>query len=139
MVPFYTSMVKQNISLQVFNKVVFILISAQEVLRQKRDALNVACMKTIRRGNADGTRANRQTHDRAYMRFCNEYAFEPYPCTNWQLVQFAQFLGGLSLHLNHLIASHVANYDWPFGTLSFGLFGSKLATRSGHQSNYLKL
>ena len=27
------------------------------------------------------------------------------------------FLGGLSLHLNHLIASRTANYDWPFGTL----------------------
>ena len=26
-----------------------------------------------------------------------------------------QFLGGLSLHLNHLIASRMANYDWPFG------------------------
>ena len=39
------------------------------------------------------------------------------------------FLGGLSLHLNHLIASRMANYDWPFGTLSFGLFGSNLDTR----------
>ena len=39
------------------------------------------------------------------------------------------FLGGLSLHLNHLIASRTANYDWPFGTLSFGLFGSNLDTR----------
>ena len=39
------------------------------------------------------------------------------------------FLGGLSLHLNHLIASHTANYDWPFGTLPFGLFGSNLDTR----------
>ena len=39
------------------------------------------------------------------------------------------FLGGLSLHLNHLIASCVANYDWPFGTLPFGLFGSNLDTR----------
>ena len=29
------------------------------------------------------------------------------------------FLGGLSLHLNHLIASRVANYNWPFGTLPF--------------------
>ena len=38
------------------------------------------------------------------------------------------FLGGLSLHLNHLIASHAANYDWPFGTLQFGLFGSNLVT-----------
>ena len=40
-----------------------------------------------------------------------------------------QFLGGLSLHLNHLIASRMANYDWPFGTLPFGLFGSNLDTR----------
>ena len=38
-------------------------------------------------------------------------------------------LGGLSLHLKHLIASRVANYDWPFGTLPFGLFGSNLDTR----------
>ena len=33
------------------------------------------------------------------------------------------FLGGLSLHLNG-----AANYDWPFGTLPFGLFGSNLDT-----------
>ena len=39
------------------------------------------------------------------------------------------FLGGLSLHLNHLIASCTANYNWPFGTLPFGLFGSNLDTR----------
>ena len=39
------------------------------------------------------------------------------------------FLGGLSLHLNHLIASRAANYNWPFGTLPFGLFGSNLDTR----------
>ena len=39
------------------------------------------------------------------------------------------FLGGLSLHFNHLIASRMANYDWPFGTLLFGLFGSNLDTR----------
>ena len=40
-----------------------------------------------------------------------------------------QFLGGLSLHLNHLIASRTANYDWPFGTLPFRLFGSNLDTK----------
>ena len=39
------------------------------------------------------------------------------------------FLGGLSLHLNHLIASCMKNYNWPFGTLPFGLFGSNLDTR----------
>ena len=46
-----------------------------------------------------------------------------------EMIESAIFLGGLSLHLNHLIASHVANYDWPFGTLPFGLFGSNLDTR----------
>ena len=40
-----------------------------------------------------------------------------------------RFLGGLSLHLNHLIGSHLTNYDWPFGTLPLGLFGSNLDTR----------
>ena len=39
------------------------------------------------------------------------------------------FLGGLSLHLNHLIESCMTNYDWPFGTFPFGLFGSNLDTR----------
>ena len=41
----------------------------------------------------------------------------------------AVFLGGLSLHLNHFIASCMTNYDWPFGTLPFGLFWSNLDTR----------
>ena len=45
------------------------------------------------------------------------------------LVKNINFLGGLSLHLNHLIASHTVNYDWPFGALPFGLFGSNLDTR----------
>ena len=38
------------------------------------------------------------------------------------------FLGGLSLHLNHLIGSRLTNYDWQFGTFPFGLFGSNLDT-----------
>ena len=44
-------------------------------------------------------------------------------------LHLACFLGGLSLHLNHLIGSWVTNYDWPFETLPFGLFGSNLDTR----------
>ena len=47
---------------------------------------------------------------------------------SWAPDVTSRFLGGLSLHLNHLIASCAANYDWPFGTLPFGLFGSNLDT-----------
>ena len=42
--------------------------------------------------------------------------------SNWEL------LGGLSLHLNHLIGSCMTNYDWQFGTLTFGIFWSNLDT-----------
>ena len=52
------------------------------------------------------------------------------------LISF-HFLGGLSLHLNHLIASRTANYDWPFGTLPFGLFGSNLDTK--HLETYPRI
>ena len=45
------------------------------------------------------------------------------------IFETCHFLGGLSLHLNHLIESCMTNYDWPFGTLPFGLFGSNLDTR----------
>ena len=34
----------------------------------------------------------------------------------------------LTLHLNHLLASQLPNYDWLFGTLPFGLICSKLDT-----------
>ena len=46
-----------------------------------------------------------------------------------QVILNALFLGGLSLHLNHLIALGMTIYDWPFGILPFKLFGSNLDTR----------
>ena len=46
-----------------------------------------------------------------------------------KILRYMYFLGGLSLHLNHLIASGMTIYDWPFGTLPFRLFGSNLDTR----------
>ena len=42
-------------------------------------------------------------------------------------------LGGLSLHLNHLIGSCMASYNWPFGTLPFGFFLVKF----GHKGHIL--
>ena len=50
-------------------------------------------------------------------------------CMSTSYVIFKRhFLGGLSLHLNHLIESRMTNYNWPFGTLPFGLFASNLDT-----------
>ena len=43
-------------------------------------------------------------------------------------------VGGLSLHLNHLIAQRVAICHRPFGTLSIGIFLSNLDT--GHLETY---
>ena len=38
------------------------------------------------------------------------------------------FLGGLSLHLNHLIAERMSAHYWQFGTLSIGIFLSNLVS-----------
>ena len=38
------------------------------------------------------------------------------------------FLGGLSLHLNHLIAERVSAHYWQFGTLPIGIFLSNLVS-----------
>ena len=59
----------------------------------------------------------------------NKQFWPKYRVTNITNISIISFLGGLSLHLNHLIASRAANYDWPFGTLPFELFGSHLDTR----------
>ena len=40
-----------------------------------------------------------------------------------------QFLGGLSLYLNHLIASRMGICYWQFGTLPIGIFLSNLHSR----------
>ena len=37
-------------------------------------------------------------------------------------IHLCGILDGLSLHLNNLIASCMTNYNWPFGTLPFGLY-----------------
>ena len=38
------------------------------------------------------------------------------------------FLGGLSLHLNHLIVERMSTHYWQFGTLSIGIFLSNLVS-----------
>ena len=54
--------------------------------------MNTICFRSIKQGNAEGTRENRRTHERAYQRFCTEFVYDPYPADEWRLVQFAQFL-----------------------------------------------
>ena len=41
---------------------------------------------------------------------------------------FVGFLGGLSLHLNHLIAERMSTHYWQFGTLPIGIFLSNLVS-----------
>ena len=48
---------------------------------------------------------------------------------SWVLVDAHRFLGGLSLHLNHLIASRMGICDGQFGTLPIGIFLSNLDWR----------
>ena len=42
------------------------------------------------------------------------------------------FLGGLSLHLNHLIAWHVGISFWQFGTLPIGIFFVKFGLKTSY-------
>ena len=42
------------------------------------------------------------------------------------LLKMTPFLGGLSLHLNHLIAERMSAPYWQFGTLPIGIFLSNL-------------
>ena len=41
---------------------------------------------------------------------------------------YSDFLGGLSLHLNHLIAERMSTPYWQFGTLPIGIFLSNLVS-----------
>ena len=63
-----------------------------EYVKVKRRQLNEDCRKMIRSGSAPGTRANHKTHRTAYMKFCNEYYYKPFPATEWRYCQFAQHL-----------------------------------------------
>ena len=45
-----------------------------------------------------------------------------------KFIFFWFFLGGLSLHLNHLIAERVSAPYWQFGTLPIGIFLSNLVS-----------
>ena len=44
------------------------------------------------------------------------------------LTTTSPFLGGLSLHLNHLIAERMSTHYWQFGTLPIGIFLSNLVS-----------
>ena len=46
----------------------------------------------------------------------------------WLKEGLSVFLGGLSLHLNHLIAERVSAHYWQFGTLPIGIFLSNLVS-----------
>ena len=57
-----------------------------------RHKLNIACRKNVKQGHADGTRTNHRSHHNSYIKFCDEYRFQPYPASNWRYCQYAQYL-----------------------------------------------
>ena len=59
---------------------------------QRRRKLEGATQKSVKKGHADGTRENHRSHHRAYLRFCDEYAYEYYPADDWRLCMYAQYL-----------------------------------------------
>ena len=67
----------------------FVVVPQYVILRRKK--LDVDCHRSIHRGHAPGTRDNHRTHHKAYLRFCNEYMFDPFPADEWRTCQFAQF------------------------------------------------
>ena len=64
----------------------------KQQIQHRRRKLDQDCIRMITKGRAEGTRANRRTHNNAYLRFCDSYYIKPYPATDWQLVQFVQYL-----------------------------------------------
>ena len=58
----------------------------------KRTQLSRRCLQKIHRGHAKGTRQNHRTHYTAYLRFCDEFKYSPFPADSWRYCQFAQFL-----------------------------------------------
>ena len=63
--------------------------------------------------------------------FHNDTYKKNFTCNAIENVKHVQssFLGGLSLHLNHLIAERVSAPYWQFGTLPIGIFLSNLDSR----------
>ena len=68
------------------------VISVPEAVHKKRSLWNQQCQQAIRRADAEGTRHNHRTHYSTYLRFCNEYMYQPFPANEWRYCQFTQFL-----------------------------------------------
>ena len=51
------------------------------------------------------------------------------PKVPFMQTRILSFLGGSSLHLNHLIMERVSAPHWQFGTLPIGIFLSNLVSR----------
>ena len=67
-------------------------ISVPHHILIKRKKLNYTCRCNVKKGNAPGTRANHRTHYNSYLKFCDEYRFNPLPADDWRYCQYAQHL-----------------------------------------------
>ena len=73
-------------------EIIIIFLFPDPEVEEYRKELNQQCVTNIKKARAEGTLANRKTHHKSYIRFCDIVHYEPFPASNWQLVQYAQFL-----------------------------------------------
>ena len=63
-----------------------------DVAVQRLATLERLARDMIRFSNAPGTKANKNTHHKRYLEFCEWLELDPFPLTEWRLVLFATYL-----------------------------------------------
>ena len=58
----------------------------------RRKHLNSRYIRGIKEADTEGMRSNHRTHYKAYLQFCKEYAYKPFPANEWRYCQFSQYL-----------------------------------------------
>ena len=77
----------------------------------------VNCRRNMKKGHAASTRENHRSHHKAYLKFCTEYEFHPYPGSEWRYCQYAQYLhekslkpGTIQNHISSIKVMHKMQY-----------------------------
>ena len=63
-----------------------------EVAEQRLHTLELLARDMVNYSNAPSTNANKKSHEKRYMEFCNWLEIDPFPVTEWRLVLFGTYL-----------------------------------------------